>query len=602
MAAGGVNVLRRRDSRFSGREFDYRRSRSPAVDSRKNGFCDRTEGRVSGNQANRTEPFAKDDAGRLRPQKKRKFSPVVWDREEKEARFSSKNGVLPVISPSPPRQSSSGSIGQVIDALSDGGSVSKCSTDSESENLVRRVENFGADALVSPSKNSAVSSPVLVNVDPTQDQMEEDELFQSRNISMSRWASDIDSPQNAPADEFTPYRGGSRARVCCSNDEACYVGSGSGGRSSEKGLSDESMHSDLEQGGSGGVNLVESDFENDGEHFDFDEPSSSTHRHPCMSQSCRSVFEYEKLNKINEGTYGVVYKARDKKTEEIVALKKVKIDVKKEDGFPITSLREINILSCLRNPSIVDVKEVVMDADDGVYMVMEYMENDLKGLLEKMSHPFSIGEVKSLMLQLLEGVKYLHDNWVLHRDLKTSNLLINKDGVLKICDFGMSRQYGSPLKPYTSLVVTLWYRAPELLLGSKKYSTAIDLWSVGCIMAELVAKEPLFRGKTELDQLDKIFRILGKPNETIWPGFSELPGSKANFANQPYNLLRKKFPAASFTGSPVLSDIGLDLLSKLLTYDPEKRITAEDALNHNWFCEAPLPKSDFKLTFPILQG
>ncbi|KAJ0095143.1 hypothetical protein Patl1_16886 [Pistacia atlantica] len=292
-------------------------------------------------------------------------------------------------------------------------------------------------------------------------------------------------------------------------------------------------------------------------------------------------------------------KAKDKKTGEIVALKKVKME-KEREGFPLTSLREINILLSFHHPSIVDVKEVVVGSNlDSIFMVMEYMEHDLKGLMEAMKQPFSQSEVKCLMLQLLEGVKYLHDNWVLHRDLKTSNLLLNNRGELKICDFGLARQYGSPLKPYTHLVVTLWYRAPELLLGAKQYSTAIDMWSLGCIMAEMLSKEPLFNGKTEFDQLDKIFRILGTPNETIWPGFSKLPGVKVNFVKHQYNLLRKKFPATSFTGSPVLSDAGFDLLNKLLTYDPEKRITADAALNHDWFREVPLPKSkDFMPTFP----
>jgi cell division cycle 2-like protein len=182
-----------------------------------------------------------------------------------------------------------------------------------------------------------------------------------------------------------------------------------------------------------------------------------------MLEGCRSVFKYERLNEINEGTYGKVYKARDKKTGEFVALKKVKMDVGRdrhleEYGFPLTSLREINILMSFDHPSIVKVKEVVMGDLDSVFMVMEYMEHDLKGVTQAMKQPFSTSEVKCLMLQLLEGVKYLHDNWVLHRDLKTSNLLLNNKGELKVCDFGMSRQYSSPLKPYTSLVVTLWYR------------------------------------------------------------------------------------------------------------------------------------------------
>ena len=176
---------------------------------------------------------------------------------------------------------------------------------------------------------------------------------------------------------------------------------------------------------------------------------------------CKSVFEYEKLNKISEGTYGIVYRAKDKKTGEIVALKKVKILDRRdaeEYGFPLTSLREINILASFHHPSIVKVKEVVVDDHDNVYMVMEYMEHDFNGLMESMKRPFSTSDVKCLMLQLLEGVKYLHDNWVLHRDLKTSNLLLNNQGELKICDFGMARLYGSPLKPYTTKVVTQWYR------------------------------------------------------------------------------------------------------------------------------------------------
>ncbi|KAF3785348.1 putative serine/threonine-protein kinase, partial [Nymphaea thermarum] len=177
-----------------------------------------------------------------------------------------------------------------------------------------------------------------------------------------------------------------------------------------------------------------------------------------MLQGCRSVDEFERLNRIDEGTYGVVYRAKNKKSGEIVALKKVKME-KEREGFPLTSLREINILLSFHHPSIVDVKEVVVGSNlDSILMVMEYMGHDLKGLMESVKQPFSHSEVKCLMLQLLEGIKYLHDNWVLHRDLKTSNLLLNNRGELKICDFGLARQYGSPLRPYTELVVTLWYR------------------------------------------------------------------------------------------------------------------------------------------------
>ncbi|OMP10271.1 hypothetical protein COLO4_04658 [Corchorus olitorius] len=263
-------------------------------------------------------------------------------------------------------------------------------------------------------------------------------------------------------------------------------------------------------------------------------------------------------------------------------------DMGEEDAVAVAGESELDV-----------EKTIDRDDNDNVYMVMEYMELNFTGLMESMRRPFSTSDVKCLMLQLLEGVKYLHDNWVLHRDLKTSNLLLNNQGELKICDFGMARLYGTLLKRYTTKVVTQWYRAPELLLGAKKYSTAVDMWSVGCIMAELLAKEPLFRGTSEIDQLRKIFDILGTPNEKIWPGFSKLPGAKANYTKQPYNLLRMKFPEASFTGYTVLSNAGLDLLNRLLTYDPKKRITANDALNHEWFRELPLPKSkEFLPTSP----
>ncbi|KDP30954.1 hypothetical protein JCGZ_11330 [Jatropha curcas] len=458
----------------------------------------------------------------------------------------------------------------------------------------------GGSAPESWSKSPAIlSSPSPLEKYGVDGQDEEEEFAEARNISMSRWASESDSPRdvNLSDDEGIPRdrlkSSGSSQRDSCSVS-VC--------EDEDFGNKLEDHDSKMDNGGiqdeNGFLNQIQDSL------GEVEEPNCTTQKGVNMPQTSRSVYEYEKLHEINEGTYGKVYKAKDKKTGKFVALKKVKMDVggdrNLEDyGFPLSSLREINILASFHHPSIVNIEEVVMSGLDGVFMVMEYMEHDLKGLMQVMKQPFSTSEVKCLMLQLLEGVKYLHDNWVLHRDLKTSNLLLNNQGELKICDFGMSRRYGSPLKPYTSLVVTLWYRAPELLLGAKQYSTAIDMWSVGCIMAELLGKDPSFKGKSEIDQLAKIFRVLGTPSEASWPGFSKLPGSKANFVKQPHNLLRKKFPATSFTGSPVLSDLGFDLLNKLLSYDPEKRITADAALNHPWFSEVPLPKEkEFMPTFP----
>ncbi|XP_063847761.1 LOW QUALITY PROTEIN: cyclin-dependent kinase 11B-like [Scylla paramamosain] len=299
---------------------------------------------------------------------------------------------------------------------------------------------------------------------------------------------------------------------------------------------------------------------------------------------CRSVDEFECLNRIEEGTYGVVYRAREKATNQIVALKRLKMEKEKE-GFPITSLREVNTLLKGQHENIVTVREIVVGSNmDKIYIVMDYVEHDLKSLMETMRQKkqvFTIGEIKTLMQQLLKAVHHLHDNWILHRDLKTSNLLLSHRGILKVGDFGLAREYGSPLKHYTPIVVTLWYRAPELLLGAKQYSTHIDVWSVGCIFGELLGMEPMFPGKSEIDQLNKIFKDLGTPSDKIWPGYNQLPlVKKTQFADYPYNHLRERFKSR-------LSDEGFNLLNRFLTYNPQMRITCQKALRHDYFHKEP---------------
>ncbi|CAK7336660.1 unnamed protein product [Dovyalis caffra] len=617
MAAGRLDVSRRRGGDLV-RKNGYHSSTSvSSFDFRRSGFSCRDDERQSGElwqfntfggspRYEEGEIPGNEDGVQLPPEKKRRFSPIVWDVEEKEVRISSKNRIV--------QRSSTQGLNVVSDE-----DVVKNPVKGGLELVVDKnwVDRGSVDSIGSEYP-APLSPPLLLKkdggYDQEQGQVEEEEVPEARNIAMSRWASDDDSPRDTTLVDGEGIHGETVFRTNSIDGETCQREVAERERSSSS-LSDERGYSisstsgyelqndvmDVDDRGdeNASVDEIEETF------GEIEEPTATTQMGFSMLEGCRSVFEYERLNEINEGTYGKVYKAKDKKTGEFVALKKVKMDVGRdkyleEYGFPLTSLREINILMSFDHPSIVKVKEVVMGDLDSVFMVMEYMEHDLKGLMQAIKQPFSTSEVKCLMLQLLQGVKYLHDNWVLHRDLKTSNLLLNNQGELKVCDFGMSRQYGSPWKPYTSLVVTLWYRAPELLLGAKQYSTAVDMWSVGCIMAEMLTKEPLFTGKREIDQLDKIFRTLGTPNEMIWPGLSKLPGAKANFVKQPYNQLRKKFPFTPFTGSPVLSDSGFDLLNKLLTYDPEKRITADDALNHPWFQEVPLPKSkEFMPTFPL---
>ncbi|KAI3816742.1 hypothetical protein L1987_16446 [Smallanthus sonchifolius] len=500
--------------------------------------------------------------------KKRKFSPIVWDRDDKEASNSSMARSLPdnIALPFPPPlpKSYCRSPNSVPAAVVHDFSVEGIKIQSANQSLgfpidIGKHDSSGFEPNVGLSSSSIHEEHAGLSSSPAQEAHagyiqdvgpSGEDYMPTRTIRFSRWANDANSPSDEGElsdDNQIQQRKESllgsveiRSRKQSSSPEAGKRyrerSDRIRGRTSE---SDEASMNDLERKDymeidehkkdDTDLSQSESDSENGDGFQGTPETVAPSQRSVNMLQGCRSVDEFERLNKIDEGTYGVVYRAKDNKTGEIVALKKVKME-KEREGFPLTSLREINILLSFHHPSIVDVKEVVVGSNlDSIFMVMEYMEHDLKALMETMKQPFSQSEVKCLMLQLFEGTKYLHDNWVLHRDLKTSNLLLNNRGELKICDFGLSRQYGSPLKPYTHLVVTLWYRAPELLMGSKLYSTAIDMWSLGCIMAELLSKQPLFNGKTEFDQLDKIFKTLGTPNETIWPGYSKLPGVKVNF-------------------------------------------------------------------------
>ncbi|KJZ76050.1 Serine kinase ppk23 [Hirsutella minnesotensis 3608] len=320
---------------------------------------------------------------------------------------------------------------------------------------------------------------------------------------------------------------------------------------------------------------------------------------------CRSVESYDKLNDIEEGTYGWVARGLDKTTGEVVALKRLKFEPQDKGGLPVTGLREIQILKDCKHPNIVRLKEVVVGddlskLDNSVFLVLEFVEHDLKGILDDMPEPFLASEIKRLLLQLTMGVAYLHDNWILHRDLKTSNLLLNNRGQLKIADFGMARYVGEPPPPrLTQLVVTLWYRAPELLLGAKTYGAAVDMWSVGCIFGELITREPLLQGSNEIDQTSKIFALCGVPTEESWPRFRKLP-----------NASSLKLPKTSLTtGSvirarfPSLTTAGANLLNSLLALDPERRPSAKKMLQHEYFSQDPKPKPETLFpTFPSKAG
>lgn len=257
---------------------------------------------------------------------------------------------------------------------------------------------------------------------------------------------------------------------------------------------------------------------------------------------------------------------------------------------------------------------------------MDFIEHDLRTLQEDMLEPFLPSEIKTLLLQLTGAVEYLHSNWIIHRDIKTSNLLMNNRGQIKVADFGMARYYGDPPPKLTQLVVTLWYRAPELLLGAEKYGPEIDLWSVGCIFGELLKKEPLLQGKNEVEQLTKvsppfnstkkslsafrsnlksptastqIFELCGIPTEKSWPGFKRLPNAKSlrlpRSTASTGAVIRAKFPFQTAAGS--------QLLTSLLSLNPAERPTATEVLSHPYFKEDPKPKSSAMFpTFPSKAG
>ncbi|KAG5414961.1 hypothetical protein IGI04_002528 [Brassica rapa subsp. trilocularis] len=285
--------------------------------------------------------------------------------------------------------------------------------------------------------------------------------------------------------------------------------------------------------------------------------------------------QYEKVEKIGEGTYGVVYKARDKVTNETIALKKIRLE-QEDEGVPSTAIREISLLKEMQHSNIVKLQDVV-HSEKRLYLVFEYLDLDLKKHMDS-SPDFSkdLHMIKTYLYQILRGIAYCHSHRVLHRDLKPQNLLIDRaTNSLKLADFGLARAFGIPVRTFTHEVVTLWYRAPEILLGSHHYSTPVDIWSVGCIFAEMITQKPLFPGDSEIDQLFKIFRIMGTPNEDTWPGVTSLPDYKS--------ALPKWKPTDLESFVPNLDPEGIDLLSKMLLMDPTKRINARAALEHDYF-------------------
>ena len=302
-----------------------------------------------------------------------------------------------------------------------------------------------------------------------------------------------------------------------------------------------------------------------------------------------SAERYTKVAKLGEGTYGIVYQAIDTTTQQIVAMKVTKFA--EDDGIPVSTLREMSILKSLSHPNIISLRDVITEPGQ-ITMVLDCMHTDLRRFIHmKKGKGIDPALLCSYAFQLVCGVFVLHTHRVMHRDLKPDNVLLDKEGLVKISDFGLSRYITLPIGQHSMNVVTLWYRAPELLFGSRYYDLSVDVWSLGLVIAEMVKGEVLFGGDSDIDQLNRIFRVLGTPSVERLPGIQELIDAKVAFEQS------DGVPLGEYLGC---DDVMLvDLIARMLTYDPKKRITAHEALQHPYF-EKVNPRTR-EICYPVCQ-
>ena len=301
----------------------------------------------------------------------------------------------------------------------------------------------------------------------------------------------------------------------------------------------------------------------------------------------RTMERYERGEKLGQGQFGEVFRAVEKETGRVVAIKRVGVG-SQEQGINFTALREIKLLKELKGEYIVPLVDVFLHKRN-LNLVFDFMECDLEAVIKDTSLKLADADVKSYLQMTLKALEHCHKNWIVHRDVKPNNLLVSSDGMLKLTDFGLARLFGSPDRRFTAQVFARWYRPVELLCGSKHYGPAVDMWACGCVFAELMLRKPVFPGTSDLDQLTKIFTLLGTPTEEQWPGMRCLP-QFMECRPCPAPPMRKFFPTAP--------DAALDLLSRMLCFDPNRRISATDALNHHYFREGDPPRPPGQLPRP----
>lgn len=302
--------------------------------------------------------------------------------------------------------------------------------------------------------------------------------------------------------------------------------------------------------------------------------------------------KYVKVRKVGEGTYANVYLGHlASNPSSLVAIKKIKIQADYKEGMAPDAVRELKFLQELSHPNIISLLSVYSSKDQNLNLVLEYLPlGDLEGMIKDHSIQYSTADMKAWIGMLSRAVYFCHSNFVLHRDIKPNNLLISSSGSLKLADFGLARSFSTPGRPMSTNVITTWYRPPELFFGTKFYSGAVDIWSIGMVFAELILRAPYVWANTEIEQMAKICDTMGTPTEENWPGVTKLPKYLVQEPTRPLTSREEWGKRFGAVGSE-----GVDLVVEMLTFDPRRRISAEGVLRHRWWSVEPRPTGESEL-------